>query len=125
MFKHVSQRTRSQLLEIGAYVAPKKSKSLRSFDDFRKQRLFDTSGMANSVGRGERGLKTNVGRYASGVLTVSKRDIERVLTPEAVTARKQARQMEADRSVVSRTKRRKGGNHGKRKGKGAKSKRKR
>mmetsp|Transcript_23100 Transcript_23100/g.39270 ORF Transcript_23100/g.39270 Transcript_23100/m.39270 type:complete len:245 (-) Transcript_23100:29-763(-) len=84
--KHASDdvKKRKFLQEIGAYVPKynnKKTKPSESVEDFLRAKIFDQTGLG-SLGTSKRGLKTSIGRFSNGTLSVSTRDIERVKTSQ-------------------------------------------
>ena len=92
---------RQFLQEIGAYVAPaRKQRGKRKSDaEYVHKKLFDRSGLADTVGSGDRGLKPSVGKFRDGTLRISSYDTDKVLRPEKVAAQRAARKAALEGSV--------------------------
>lgn len=87
----VEKRLRAQ--ELGVYVKPadEGKRAERIYENHR--RVFDRSGLANTVGRGERQLKPHIGRtLKNGMVHISAREIERVSDPAAYAAKYKIRE---------------------------------
>ena len=86
---------RQFLEEIGAFVPRKAAgsgnKRRKSAAAFAHKKTFDRSGLADSVGSGERALTPALGKERGGTLRLSAYDIDTVLRPHVVAERKAAR----------------------------------
>jgi hypothetical protein len=86
----VEKRVRAQ--ELGVYVKPVDERKRAENIYEKHRRLFDRSGLANTVGSGERQLKPHIGRtLKNGMVHISKREIERVEDPIAFAAKHKIR----------------------------------
>ncbi len=92
-FKKEAAAKREAAQEMGVYVKGPDERKRKDAAYEAHRRLFDFSGLANTVGSGERALRPTIGRSLSnGMLSISKRDIERVSNPAAFSARKAMRE---------------------------------
>jgi hypothetical protein len=118
-FKREAAEKRIEAQQNGVYVKGATERERKEAEYEKHRRLFDFSGMAHSVGSGERALKVSIGRSThDGMLLLSKRDIERVSNPSKFTAKRSSAAAPAQRGGGGggRGSKRGGGRGGKRGG---------